>query len=264
MIWCRFRRSNVAGFGFIADDTVTAIDGIPWGSHHVTGATYPLAEVELLVPVIPPTFYAAGVNYREHIEKRAAVLGIAPKFGLKPSIGYRSNSALIAHGAAIVNPAGAGEHFEYEAELVAVIGKTGKNITKEAALDYVFGWTIGNDVSERDWQEQDGSNLYRSKNSDTFKPMGPWIVTGLDPNDLTTTVRLNGQVVDHFATGKMLWDTAAYIAEISKTITFQPGDVVWLGTDGWPRNMVPGDVCEIEISGIGVLRNPIRAEQSGD
>ena len=260
MIWCRFQRNNDVGFGLVADDMVTAIEGEPWADYRVTAVTYPIADVKLLVPVIPKTFYAAGANYREHIEKRAALMGVQPKFGRKPSIGYRANNALIAHDEAIVKPAGAGDHFEYEGELVAVIGKTGRNIPKETALDYVFGWTIGNDVSERDWQDQDGSNLYRSKNSDTFKPMGPWIVTGLDPNELTTTVRLNGDVVDQFSTGNMLWDTASYIAEISKTITFHPGDVIWLGTDGWPRNMVPGDVCEIEITSIGVLRNPIRAE----
>jgi 2-keto-4-pentenoate hydratase/2-oxohepta-3-ene-1,7-dioic acid hydratase in catechol pathway len=260
MIWCRFQRGDVAGYGRVTGDIVTAIEGEPWDAHRLTEAHYPLDDVKLLVPVIPGTFYCAGANYREHIEKRAALQGVPVKIRSKPSIGYRANSALIAHNEAIIKPAGAGDHFEYEGELVAVIGKTGKNISKEAALDYVFGWTIGNDVSERDWQDQDGSNLYRSKNSDTFKPMGPWIVTGLDPNEMTTTVRLNGDVVDRFVTGNMICDTAAYIAEISKTITLHPGDVIWLGTDGWPCNMVPGDVCEVEISGIGVLRNPIAAE----
>lgn len=262
MIWCRFSHPEQTGYGMVEGESVRPIDGEPWAAHRAGARTFPLSEVRLLVPVIPKTFYCAGLNYREHIVKRAATLGIQAKFGSKPSIGYRANSALIATGEPIVKPASATDEFQYEGELVAVIGTAGKRIPLERALDHVFGWTIGNDVSERTWQEQDGSSLYRSKNSDTFKPMGPWIVTGLDPATMTTTVRLNGEVVDCFATGEMLWDTAAYIAEISKTITLTPGDVIWLGTDGWPRNMHPGDVVEVEITGIGTLRNPVLAEES--
>lgn len=242
---------------------VVTVDGLPWGKHRDSGVTHPLSDVKLLVPVIPGTFYCAGANYRDHIVKRAAMKGVEPKFWPKPEIGYRANNALIATGENIVKPLNAGEEFQYEGELVAVIGKRGRNVRTEDALDYVFGWTIGNDVSERDWQVEDRTN-FRAKNCDTFKPMGPWIVTGLNPDDMTTTVRLNGAEVDRFKTNAMIFDTATYIAEITKYITLEPGDIMWLGTDGVPQNMHPGDTVEIEISGIGVLRNGVVAEISAE
>ena len=191
--------------------------------------------------------------------KSAAKRGIAPVFPTRPDIGYRANSALIAHGENIVKPRDAGPAFQYEGELVAVFGKPARHVTREQALDCVLGWTIGNDVSERAWQASDRT-LWRAKNCDTFKPMGPWIVTDLDPRDMTTNIRLNGELVDSFATGDMIFDAATYIAEVSKYITIQPGDVMWLGTDGLPRDMKPGDTVEVEITGIGVLRNRVVAE----
>ena len=120
----------------------------------------------------------------------------------------------------------------------------------------MFGWTIGNDVSERGWQKDDRT-LWRAKNADTFKPMGPWIVTGLDPAKMTTTIRVNGRETDRFATNNMIFDTATYIAEVSKYCTIEPGDVMWMGTDGVPENIKPGDTVEIEIS-----RHRRAAEQS--
>jgi len=137
-----------------------------------------------------------------------------------------------------------------------VFGVCFRNVSPERALDYVFGWTIGNDVSERGWQANDRT-LWRAKNSDTFKPMGPWIVTGLDPATMTTTIRVNGKETDRFATNNMIFDTATYIAEVSKYCTIEPGDVMWMGTDGVPENIKPGDTVEIEITGIGVLRNKV-------
>jgi 2-keto-4-pentenoate hydratase/2-oxohepta-3-ene-1,7-dioic acid hydratase in catechol pathway len=115
-------------------------------------------------------------------------------------------------------------------------------------------------VSERTWQRSDRT-LWRAKNADTFKPMGPWIVTGLHPRDMKTVVRLNGKVVDSFETGNMIFDAETYISEVSRYNTLHPGDVMWLGTDGMPQNMKPGDTVEVEITGIGVLRNKVVAEQ---
>jgi 2-keto-4-pentenoate hydratase/2-oxohepta-3-ene-1,7-dioic acid hydratase in catechol pathway len=218
-----------------------------------------LSAVKLGVPVIPNTFYCAGVNYADHILKRSQVTGKQMPFPKKPDIGYRANSALIAHEENIVKPRDAGEEFQYEGELVAVFGKRAKNVSREEAMDCVLGWTIGNDVSERGWQYSDRT-MWRAKNADTFKPMGPWIATGLDPASMKTIIRLNGEVTDEFATGKMIFDAADYIAEVTKYVTIQPGDVMWLGTDGLPRNMKPGDTIEIEITGIGVLRNRVVAE----
>ena len=259
MIWCRFEHRGAVSYGLIEGDTVTAVEGSPFGEYRAGTVRHPLSAVKLLVPVIPGTFYAAGANYRRHVEsmvkKGAVPAGFWPA---KPDIGYRANNALIAHDEAIVKPADAGEEFQYEAELVAVIGRTAKNVPREDAMDCILGWTIGNDVTERAWQRADRVS-WRSKNTDTFKPMGPWIATGLDPKNMTTTVRINGEVRESFATGEMIFDAATYIAAMTRYVTLHPGDVIWLGTDGVPQNLVPGDTIEIEISGIGVLRNRIIA-----
>jgi 2-keto-4-pentenoate hydratase/2-oxohepta-3-ene-1,7-dioic acid hydratase in catechol pathway len=262
MIWCRFEVNGKASYGIVDNEMVTAVDGSPFEAHTVTSVRHRLDAVKLLLPVVPATFYCVGINYSDHIIKSAKRRGVEPVFPPKPDIGYRANNALIAHGEDIVKPADSGDSFQYEGELVAVIGKQGKYIPKERALEHVFGWTIGNDVSERTWQRNDRT-MWRAKNADTFKPMGPWIVTGLDYRPMTTIIRLNGTEVDRFATANMIFDVETYISEITKYITLYPGDVIWMGTDGLPQNMKVGDVCEIEIPGIGVLRNPVVAERRG-
>jgi 2-keto-4-pentenoate hydratase/2-oxohepta-3-ene-1,7-dioic acid hydratase in catechol pathway len=258
MIWCRFQKDNAISYGIVEGDYVTAVDGDPFTAHRPTANAYRLGEVKLLVPVLPPTFYAIGSNYRNHVEGRAKIKGTAPKFYDTPRVGYRANSALIATNETIVKPQDAGEHFEYEAELVAVIGRRASNVTPEDAARCIFGWTIGNDLTERDWQKQDPTNL-RAKNADTFKPMGPWIVTGIDPSAMTTQVRLNGKPLHTFPTGNMLFGAGQVISAISRYNTLSPGDVVWLGTDEVPQSLNPGDMIEIEITGIGVLRNRVAA-----
>lgn len=258
--WCRFEHEGKVSFGRIDGETVVAVDAAPWGAHAETGARHALSSVKLLPPVIPGTFYCVGLNYPEHLIASARRKGIEPVFPKRPDVNFRSNNALCAHGDPIVKPKDAGELFQYEGELVAVIGRQGKHIPKDKALEHVFGWTIGNDVSERNWQRGDRTN-WRAKNADTFNPMGPWIVTGADYREMTTVVRLNGKEVDRFRTGNMINDVETYIAEVSRYCTLQPGDMIWMGTDGEPVNMKPGDVCEIEITGIGVLRNPVVAGQ---
>ncbi len=220
----------------------------------------PLKKAKLLVPVIPPTFYAAGVNFREHVIEVAKKKGIEPKFPPEADVGYRANNALIADGETIVIPKDASEVVQYEGELVAVIGKTCRKVTEAQALDYVFGYTIGNDMSERNWQRNDRT-LWRGKNSDTFKPMGPWIVTGLDPATLTVAIRVNGREVSTYRISDAIFSLQTFISRMSQYMTLHPGDVLWLGTDGAPENVKHGDVIEIEIPGIGVLRNPVVREQ---
>jgi 2-keto-4-pentenoate hydratase/2-oxohepta-3-ene-1,7-dioic acid hydratase in catechol pathway len=256
--WCRIEQDKQVSYGLVEGDQVIAVDGTPFGVHKRTTHSYPLKSVKLLIPVVPPTFYCVGINYADHIRKMAAKRKTEPVFPKRPDIGYRANNALIAHEENIVKPADSGEAFQYEGELVAVFGKRCRNVSRETALDYVLGWTIGNDVSERGWQASDRT-LWRAKNADTFKPMGPWIVTGLDPAKMETVIRLNGKEIDRFATNNMIFDTATYIAEVSKYCTIEPGDVMWMGTDGIPANMKPGDTVEIEITGIGVLRNKVVA-----
>ena len=259
MIWCRFQQNGRASHGIVEGDAITAVEGDPFSGFARTASTFRLSDVKLLVPVLPPTFYAIGSNYRDHVVGRAEIKGTAPKFYERPRVGYRANSALIATGEAIVKPKDAGAEFEYEGELVAVIGKTARNVSPQQASDCIFGWTIGNDVTERDWQRDDPTNL-RGKNADTFKPMGPWIATGVEPRDMTTNVRLNGVAVHSFPTGNMLFSAGEVISDISKTNTLSPGDVVWLGTDQVPQRLKPGDTIEIEITGIGTLRNRVVAE----
>lgn len=257
--WCRFEFGKKPVFGKIEGETVHEIEGEPWGQWTLTKHTHPLKDLTLLAPVVPPTFYCVGLNYPEHIKASAKRRGIEPKFPERPDVNFRSSNALVGQDHPIIKPADAGEKFQYEGELAVVIGKGGRHIAPEHALAHVFGWTIANDVSERNWQRGDRTG-WRAKNSDTFNPVGPWIVTDLDYRQMTTTIRLNGEEVDRFATGDMVHDVETYIAEISRYCTLRPGDVILMGTDGEPRNMKPGDLCEIEISGIGILRNPVVAE----
>ena len=178
MKWCRFQNGAQATYGLIEGDTVVAVSGSPFDVWTRSPQTYPLSSVKLLVPVVPPTFYAAGVNYREHVTAIAKKRGEEPKFPPFADVGYRANNALVAQDEAIVIPKDATDLVQYEGELVVVIGKKCHNVSEEQALDYVLGYTIGNDVSERTWQRNDRT-LWRGKNTDTFKPMGPWIVTDL-------------------------------------------------------------------------------------
>ena len=256
--WCRFQAGDEVSYGRIDGETVVAIDGVPWSPHREATARHELARVKLLAPVIPGTFYCVGLNYRQHVIDAARRRGVEPAFPARPDVNYRAIGALCGQDDPIVKPRDAGDQFQYEGELVAVIGKGGRHIPVAAALDHVFGWTIGNDVSERTWQKSDRTN-WRAKNSDSFNPMGPWIVTEADYRKMTTIVRLNGAEVDRFATGAMIHDVETYIAEVSRYCTLHPGDIIWMGTDGDPRNMKAGDVCEVEITGIGTLRNPVVA-----
>ena len=260
MRWCRFQDGDHATYGIIEGDRVTTVEGEPWGAHTRAATSRPLDGVRLLVPVIPPTFYAAGLNYREHVLEQAKMHGTEPVFPAWADVGYRANNALIADGEAIVIPRDATEHVQYEGELVAVIGRRCRRVSEADALDYVFGYTIGNDVSERSWQRDDRT-FFRAKNSDTFKPMGPWIETDLDPADLEVTIRLSGREVYRYAVRDAIFSLQQLISRTSDYITLVAGDVLWMGTDGPTENMRHGDVVEIEVPGIGVLRNPVVKER---
>ena len=167
-----------------------------------------------------------------------------------------SSDLLVPNEHPIIVPKDATELVQYEGELVVVIGKECKNVTQAQALDYVLGYTIGNDVSERTWQRGDRT-MWRAKNTDTFKPMGPWIVTGLEPDDLHVTITLSERVVGEYDVKSAIFGVREYISEMSRYLTLVPGDIIWMGTDGATENMVDGDLVEVEISGIGVLRNKV-------
>jgi 2-keto-4-pentenoate hydratase/2-oxohepta-3-ene-1,7-dioic acid hydratase in catechol pathway len=260
MRWCRFQSASRQAYGLIEGDTVVEVSGSPFDAHARTSTRLPLGQVKLLVPVIPPTFYAAGVNYREHVTEMANRRGVKPEFPPQADVGYRANNALIATEESIVIPKDATDQVQYEGELVVVIGKQCKRVAEADALDCVLGYTIGNDISERTWQRGDRT-LWRGKNTDTFKPMGPWIVPGLNPDDLRVTIRLNGRTMFSYAVKDAIFGVRQFISRMSQYLTLHPGDVLWMGTDGATENIKDGDVVEIEIPGIGVLRNPVVRER---
>jgi 2-keto-4-pentenoate hydratase/2-oxohepta-3-ene-1,7-dioic acid hydratase in catechol pathway len=260
MIWCRFDDAGQPRYGLVEGDVVIPVTGTPFSWHEpVFHGPRRLGGLRLLPPVTPGTFFCAGLNYASHAE-RAVADGSGHAVPTRPEIGYRANSALIGPGEPIVRPADYDEPLVAEGELVAVIGRTTRHCTRAEAAGAVFGWTIGNDVSARAWQRSDRT-LWRSKNSDTFKPMGPYLVTGADPLAGKTTVRVDGEVKASFATGDMLFDPFDYICAMSRYITLRPGDVVWMGTDE-TATMVPGQVVEVTIDGLGTLANPVIEELS--
>ncbi len=256
MRWVRYESNGEAVYGILEGDRVQPVTGGPFGDHERAGVAVSLDSIKLLAPVIPRTFYAAGINYEAHVREAAALLGTEPNLPEKPDIGYRANNAIIAHGEPIVVPADATERVHYEGELVVVVGKQAKNLSEADALSCVLGYTVGNDVSERTWQASDRT-MWRAKNTDTFKPMGPWIETDADLDSMETTVRLNGEEQIRFPTNAMVFGVETYISAMSRYLTLYPGDVIWMGTDGSSKNLVDGDVVEIEISGVGTLTNPI-------
>jgi 2-keto-4-pentenoate hydratase/2-oxohepta-3-ene-1,7-dioic acid hydratase in catechol pathway len=258
MRWVRYDHQGQCDFGVLEGDTIAQVDGIPFDNPARTGYTVALDKVRLLPPVIPPTFYAAGINYLRHVHNAAAA-GLHVQVPKQADIGYRAVNALIGNDASIVVPADSSGKVQFEGELAVVIGREAKHLSEKDALSCVFGYTIGNDVSERTWQKSDRT-FWRAKNADTFKPMGPWIVTGIDIRDMTTNVRINGRLAHSFPTAKMLFSPGEVISDVSRYNTLSPGDVVWLGTDEVPEAVKPGDLIEIEITGIGTLRNRVVAE----
>jgi 2-keto-4-pentenoate hydratase/2-oxohepta-3-ene-1,7-dioic acid hydratase in catechol pathway len=257
MRFARFQYEGQVSYGLVEGDTIRALQGSPFSQWSVVGRGLPLDQVKLLVPVVPQNFYAVGLNYTEHILERARRLNSEPQLPTRPEPGYRSNNALIAHGEAIVLPPDT-QTVQYEGELVVVIGKQAKHLSEQDALSCVLGYTIGNDISERNWQKIDRT-FWRSKNSDTFKPMGPWIETDVELESLRTTVRVNGECQIEFATNHMLFGVARFISTMTQYMTLHPGDVIWMGTEGASRDLRAGDTVEVEISSIGLLSNTVRA-----
>jgi 2-keto-4-pentenoate hydratase/2-oxohepta-3-ene-1,7-dioic acid hydratase in catechol pathway len=221
------------------------------------GRRFPEKGAQFLPPVVPGNFYAAGLNFRDHIEWTNRHHGSTYKVPAQADIGYRSNNALIGSGADIVIPADSAGPMEYEGELVAVIGKEARNVSEEEALDYVMGYTLGNDVSERAWQRSDRT-LWRAKNADTFKPMGPFVVDGIDPMNQDIEVRINGKAVSRYNTRGMIFGVAHYVSRMSRYLTLHPGDVIWFGCDGpTVPALQPGDLVEVANDAIGVLANRV-------
>lgn len=251
----RYTRVSVGGravWGRVGEEDIELLSESPLECAPDVMGRVARATAVWLPPVVPPVFYAVGYNYPRHIAHAGAA---TPD---RPEVGYRANNALTGHGSPIVKPVEVEGRFEAEPELVAVIGRTIRHATHEEARKSVFGWTIGNDVSARTWQHRDRT-FWRSKNSDTFKPMGPWIETDVDALAQTTTLRVNGEERASFPTGDMVYDPFDHIVEITRHITLHPGDVLWMGAESTCQ-MEPGDTVEVEISGIGALSNPVQLE----
>jgi 2-keto-4-pentenoate hydratase/2-oxohepta-3-ene-1,7-dioic acid hydratase in catechol pathway len=199
----------------------------------------------------PTKIIGIGTNYRLHAIEMGKPLPEEPLIFLKPP------SAVIGNGDAIQRPAGY-EKVEFEGELGVVIKERTQRISRERALDAVAGYTCVNDVTVRDLQKKDGQ-WARAKGFDTFCPIGPRVVPGLDPTKLRIQTRLNGQVRQDSSTSDMIFDVATLVSFCSHHMTLEAGDVITTGTPAGVGNMVPGDVVEVEIEGIGILRNPVIA-----
>ncbi|MDO8749650.1 MAG: fumarylacetoacetate hydrolase family protein [Dehalococcoidia bacterium] len=254
MRYVRFQVGTHVAYGVLGGDVVREITAPPYGAYKVTDRTHKLSEVKLLAPIVPGKIVAIGLNYKSHLGNREA-----PKV---PEGFYKTPTSVIGTEEPVRIPQAALQekvHMQPEGEMVFIMGKRAKNVKKAEALSYVLGYTCGNDVSARDWQRND-LQWWRAKSSDTFSPMGPVIVTDLDPSKMQLICRINGKVVQEQSTGDLVHDVPAIIEFISSAITLEPGDAIYTGTPGAPGDIHPGDVVEVEISGIGVLRNPIEAE----
>lgn len=253
--FARFKVNDKVGFGIVEGEAVREITGSIFGDWEKTDKVHALADVMLLVPTRPRNVFAMAGNYKSHIGDSE----IPPKFRI-PQPFLKSASSLLRHEGRILIPKDATEEVHYEAEMVVVIGKQARNVSEENALDYVLGVTCGNDVSERYWQN-DAANKdvqwWRAKGSDTFGPCGPFIASGLDYDNLQLTLRLNGEVKQQERTSQMIHDVAAQVSFISRYVTLHPGDLIFTGTSGTTSPLHPGDVVEVELEGVGVLRNKV-------
>jgi 2-keto-4-pentenoate hydratase/2-oxohepta-3-ene-1,7-dioic acid hydratase in catechol pathway len=249
-IYTRFEKDGGKSYGIVDNGNVEELRGGLFDRIEFTGRRFALDEVKMLAPCEPPKILAVGQNYISHLGER--------KIPGNPEIFYKPISSLQHPGEPIKLPPDA-EDVHYEGELVVVMGKTVRNATRDEAAAAVFGVTCGNDVSDRNWQRGAGKDVqwWRAKGCDTFAPLGPVIVTGLDYSNLLLTTRVNGEVLQQQRTSDLIFDVPTVIGFISRYATLTQGDVIYTGTPGATRAMKPGDVAEVEIEGIGVLRNPV-------
>jgi 2-keto-4-pentenoate hydratase/2-oxohepta-3-ene-1,7-dioic acid hydratase in catechol pathway len=249
----RYRVDGEPVNGVVVDGTVHRLAGDLWDPPHPGAAVAPLEEVDLLAPCQPGKIVAVGLNYRAHAAEAGLDVPAEPVIFMKP------RTAVIGPGAAIVLPLRLSERVDHEAELAVVIGRRARNVPREAAFDFVLGYTCGNDVTARDLQQRDGQ-WTRSKSFDTFCPLGPWIVPDLDVSNLAVRCRLNGELRQDGHTSDLLFSVDELIAFVSTVMTLEPGDVILTGTPAGVGPLHPGDRVEIEIEGIGSLVNKVMAD----
>lgn len=254
MRFIRYQHGKAApGFGWVLDDMIGPLEGSPFREFRRLEATIPLEEVRLLPPVEPTKIICVGRNYVAHAQEHGSEVPEIPLLFLKPP------TSVIGPGDQIMLPPQS-QHVEHEAELAVVIGKPGRRIQPEDALQYVLGYTAGNDVTARDLQRKDGQ-WTRGKGFDTFCPLGPWIETDLDPADAMITCHVNGEMRQMASTRDMVFNVRQLIAFSSSIMTLLPGDVLLTGTPAGVGPLLPGDVVEVTIEGIGKLSNPVIQEK---
>jgi 2-keto-4-pentenoate hydratase/2-oxohepta-3-ene-1,7-dioic acid hydratase in catechol pathway len=247
--YARFEINGTVAYGVVEGERVRQLSGDLFGKWARTDKTYALSDVKLLVPTVPSKVLAVAVNYKSHA-------GDQP---IKPTceIFFKVPSCLVSTGGDIRIPPGT-KDVHYEGEMVIVLGKRARDVPEAKALDYVLGVTCGNDVSARDWQKND-KQWWRAKGSDTFGPCGPLIASGLDYDNLQLTLRLNGEVKQRERTSNMIHSVPEIVSWISRHVTLEPGDLIYTGTPGTTSAIKPGDVVEVELEGVGVLRNKVKS-----
>ncbi len=247
--YVRYSAAGKTSYGLLEGEQIRELRGDIFDGAEPAGNSVSVSSVKLLAPCKPANVAAVGRNYKSHIADRN--LDQAPF----PGLFWKPASCITATEEPIVLPESA-NNVHYEAELVVVIGKKTKHVTPAEASKYVFGITAGNDVSERDWQKND-LQWFRAKGSDTFGVLGPCIAQGLDYNDLLVESRLNGETRQSQRTSDLIFSVDTVISYISQFVTLLPGDIIYTGTPGNTKSMQPGDTIEIEVEGVGILRNRV-------
>jgi len=246
--YVRYEQNGKTSWGELKGETIHQLSNAPYLEGMATGVTVNKANVKMMAPVDPRDVYMTGFNYEDHIPE-------GQKTTPYPGLFMVPAGTLIGPDAEIIHPADS-DFIGYEAETVIVIGKRADNVSVEDAADYIFGVTAGNDVSARDWIPAD-IQWFRGKGAKGFNSVGPVLQTGLDYKNLTLTARLNGEVRQNGNTSKMIHDFEKMVSYISKYFVLNPGDLIWSGTIGTSEQLKVGDVYEVEIDGVGVLRNTI-------
>lgn len=247
MKFVRYESNETVSYGILLDDMIHEIKGDPFRVYETTGNRVALTDAKLLVPTTPSKVLAVGLNYRSH-------LGSAPE-PENPEIFIKTPSCLLDPEGEVILPDG-DDDVHAEGELVVVIKKQTRKATPEEAEDNILGVTCGNDISARTWQSND-LQWWRAKGSDTFGPLGPVINTEIDYNDLQLETRINGEVVQSQTTADLIFPVPVIVSFASQAMTLEPGDVIYTGTPGTTTALKAGDVTEVEIEGIGILRNTI-------
>lgn len=246
----RYQIDNEISYGLMEDDLVRKLEGDIFGSYEKTDKIYRLSDVKLLPPCMPTKIVAVGINYRDHAAEMKHQLPMDPIIFIKPS------TAIIGHED-YIELTEMSERVDYEGELALVISKKTKNVEPEDALEYILGATCLNDVTARDLQSKDGQ-WTRAKSFDTFAPFGPCIVTDLNYNNLELELLLNGEVKQKSNTSYFINNANKVLSFISKVMTLNPGDIIATGTPAGVGKLSQGDVVEVKIEGIGILRNYVK------